>query len=503
MKESELFVNNGEIRLDSPDRVPFRFSVHVLETAGIENGGSLFEVTGLDPGTNQSKTCRYHLNSRDHNAYLDLFGQLALDFGLRIPLNRQPAPTPTFTAAFTEVLRENLSAGMIYGYGDPAVIRVEDPGPTASQPRYYLLATSNDAPDSFPLLRSSNLEDWVFVNYVFPRGRKPAWAADGHLISDYWAPEMHQVGGEFRVYFVARHQHTRELCIGMASSSHPEGPFLAHPEPVLDGNVIDPHILVEEDGTAFLYWKQDNNDLWPGRLNDLLYQHPDLIQQLFPSKDDQMTVSFIQTLWPWARGLEPMERFLVQQVMIEAVISRFAGFYDRLAGLAAGQPQPVQQRIQGVLEVMRTPVYAQPLSPEGTRLVGERTKIIENDLDWEAHLVEGIWVTRQGNKYYLFYAGNDFSTDRYGIGVAIADAPLGPYQKMREPFLQSTPEWWAPGHPSVVTGPDGQPRLFLHAYFPHHAGYKQFRALLSVPVTFTGDRVLLPQAPGRRIYKTG
>jgi arabinan endo-1,5-alpha-L-arabinosidase len=491
MADKAFLTEENEIRLSAPAGVPYPFKINIRQATGVQNGDCVFEIFGKGPQSGVTKTCRYHLDSRDHHSYLDLFGQLAHDFGLRLPQNRQSLATPTFRAAFKEVLRVNSAPGMVYGYGDPAVIRVEE-GP---EPRYYLLATSNDAPDSFPLLRSRNLVDWEFVGYVFPRGQKPAWAADGPQVSDYWAPEMHQVGGEFRVYFVARHRQSRELCIGLARSPHPEGPFYAEPEPLVKGNVIDPHILVEDNGTAFLYWKEDNNDLWPGRLLDLLDEHPALISQLFTGQEKQITASFVLTLWPWARDLEPMERFLVLQVLIEAVISEFGNFYDRLASLTAGQPPGVQQAIQAVLEVMRTPVYAQQLSPGGSELVGERTKIIENDLAWEAHLVEGIWVTRQRSKYYLFYAGNDFSTHLYGIGVAVADAPLGPYRKVPEPFLQSTADWWAPGHPSVATDPKGQPHLFLHAYFPHQAGYKQFRALLSVPVTFQEDRVELPQVP--------
>jgi hypothetical protein len=136
-------------------------------------------------------------------------------------------------------------------------------------------------------------------------------------------------------------------------------------------------------------------------------------------------------------------------------------------------------------------MYAQPLTQDGSGLTGERVKIIENDLDWEAHLVEGMWVTKQGSTYYLFYAGNDFSTDQYGIGVAIADAPLGPYQKMEMPLLRSTEAWWAPGHPSLAIAPDCKPLLFLHAYVPGEAGYKKFRALLAVPVRFTEGAVLV------------
>ena len=44
-------------------------------------------------------------------------------------------------------------------------------------------------------------------------------------------------------------------------------------------------------------------------------------------------------------------------------------------------------------------------------------------------MIEGPFVTLQDGRYWLFYAGNDFSTPSYGIGVAVADHPLGPYTK--------------------------------------------------------------------------
>ncbi|HEX2210849.1 MAG TPA: family 43 glycosylhydrolase, partial [Longimicrobium sp.] len=111
------------------------------------------------------------------------------------------------------------------------------------------------------------------------------------------------------------------------------------------------------------------------------------------------------------------------------------------------------------------------------------------DQPWEAHLIEGVWVARHGGRYYAFYAANDFSTARYGIGVAVADAPLGPYRKRPEPLLRSTAEWWGPGHPSVAQGPDGEPWLFFHAFLPGRTGYNEFRALLAVPLVLDGDDV--------------
>ncbi|MDB5263753.1 MAG: b-xylosidase/arabinofuranosidase, Glycoside Hydrolase Family 43-like protein, partial [Adhaeribacter sp.] len=487
MQSQTNISSENKIILTSPEGVPAGFTVSISNADALNNAPCEIEVTGPKPQTRTPKTQRYHLPDREHHSYLNLFQHLAADFGLRLPQNRRQAATkPAFEAAYRPVLSQNLAPGMRYGYGDPAVIRV-NPNGTGQEVIYYLLVTSNDAPDSFPILRSRNLFDWEFVDYVFPEGNKPVWAADGEFISDYWAPEMHQVGDEFRVYFVARDKHSRELCIGLARSAHPEGPFIPEEKPVLAGNVIDPHLFVQEDGTAFLYWKEDNNDVWPGQLVQLLYENPALIAGVFARSDDQVTACLVVTLWPWVRTLEPMERFLANQVLIEAIIERFLEFYHHLEALVAQQPLPVQQQMRSVLKYMKTPMYAQQLSPDGATVVGNRTKVIENDLAWEAHLVEGMWVTEQAAKYYLFYAGNDFSTDQYGIGVAVADTPLGPYRKMQTSFLRSTADWWAPGHPSVVTALDGKPTMFLHAYFPKQAGYKQFRALLAVPLSFRPD----------------
>lgn len=490
MKNEGLMAKDAEHPVHSPDGTPFKFTVSIRGAAADSMTRS-FKVTGPEPGTGYLQTREYHLHSGEHKSYIKFFQRLSTDFGGRLPRNSRPFSKNTFKAAYRVLLRENKAPGMLYGYGDPAVLRVDD-SPAGGDVWYYLLTTSNDAPDSFPILRSRDLVEWEFVDYVFPRGSKPAWAAEGEFISDYWAPEMHKVRGEFRVYFVARHKNTSELCIGMAKSARPEGPFSAADEPFLAQNVIDPHIFVDNDDTAFLYWKEDNNGVWPGRLSGLLHKHPHFITELFPEMSDQITASFNITLCPWAEEIKPMERFFVEQPLIEAVTSDYPAFHDRLSSLVERQSDAgVRDDIRAVLHVLKTPIHAQELSPDGERLVGERTKIIENDQAWEAHLVEGIWVTEHGGKFYLFYAGNDFSTDQYGIGVAIADSPLGHYHKVPGPFLSSTAEWAGPGHPSVVIGPDGQPQLFLHAYSRGRSGYKEFRYLLAVPIEFQGDRVRL------------
>lgn len=482
---------NNRITLKSMSGAPLTFTVSITPADGTANPARSFEVTAHDPESGSLKTREYHLPDSAHKSYLDFFSNLARDFGTRLPLNRRPVANPVFDATYKVLLTENLAPGMIYGYGDPAVLCLEG-GAYEDDRWYYIVVTSNDAPNSFPIIRSRDLTRWEFVGFVFPEGHKPEWAADGRYVSDFWAPEMHLVDGEFRVYFTARDKNTRELSIGVAKANSPAGPFIASKEPLLAVNTIDPHVFVGDGDATYLYWKKDNNDIWPSRLTHLLYQQRNLIAELFTKKEDQTTASFMQTLWPWIEGLQPIERFLVQQVLIEAVTSTFAEFRHRLAQLLSSHStSDTHNEIQDVLEAMRTPVYAQRLSDDGLRLVGERVKVMENDQTWEAHLIEGMWLAAHSGKYYLFYSGNDFSTSEYGIGVAIADSPFGAFRKMSKPLLRSTKEWSGPGHPSVAIGPDGDPLLFFHAYVPGRTGYKEFRALLTTRIQFEADRVLL------------
>jgi hypothetical protein len=487
MKLENKEVRTGDMMLTSPPGTPCPFAIIIRKAWPTDQMACSFEIKSTGAQVDATKERTYVLDNRDHIAYLDFFEELSKDFGLRLALNRKPEKRKEFNATYREVLTHNVSPGMLYGYGDPAVIKVNEHPNGAGG--YFLLTTSNDAPNSFPILFSEDLVEWQFVDYVFPEGNKPLWASDGEGQSDYWAPEMHKVKNEYRIYFVAREKVNLELCIGVARAVKPDGPFYADDLPLLRGNVIDPHLFVENDA-AFLYWKEDNNDIWPRLLLDLLYDHPEMVSQLFNEKEDLIAVSFIVSLWPWVRLLEPMERFQAIQLFIEIITSDYTVYYDRMKVIAETTLH-LKEKLISILNYMKTPVFAQQLSADGSAIIGERIRILENDLAWEAHLVEGIWITKQGEKYYLFYAGNDFSTSHYGIGVAIGDSPIGPFKKMPKQLLQSTRDWWAPGHPSLVHTPDGQTELFLHAFFPGKAGYKQFRALLSIQLQFTGEGVYI------------
>lgn len=416
----------------------------------------------------------YGLGEGEQHNYLDLYESVARDFGTRMPRNRSQAARVVFEAPYQPILTENVSPDILYGYGDPAVLRADD--------HYYLFVTSNDAPNAFPILRSSDLKTWERAGFVFPEGSTPEWAAAGPHQSDYWAPEVQRIGDRYVLCFAARGR-DGALSIGLATAPAPDGPYAPLERPLIEGGVIDAHIFLDGE-TPLLFWKEDSNDLWPGLLAELLRQRGDLASQLFSSEPDVLTASLTQVLWPWIGSLDPMERFFALQPLIEAVTENFSAVRAGLAALGG-------ERERAVLDAMRTPIFAQRLSADGLDLVGERHVVMVNDLEWEGHLIEGPWVTRQQDLYYLFYAGNDFSTAEYGIGVAMAGNIFGPYRKMEQPLLRSTKEWAGPGHPSMALAQDGSPRLFFHAFQPGHAGYKEFRALLSVGLEFGPEGVAI------------
>jgi hypothetical protein len=239
----------------------------------------VFRVVGEAASNGQLITREYQLSGIQPSDYLDLFEAIAGDFGTRLPLHRAPQKRTHFEARYSELLTYNLCPEILYGYGDPAIFLANISNGARDELWYYLTCTFNDAPHCFPLIRSRDLTTWEARGFNFPYGQTPVWAGVGKDIADFWAPEIHQIGGEFRAYFVARESGRDTLCIGAATATSVEGPYAADAAPLLQGDRIDPHVFVDGD-TPYLYWKEDSNAYWPVHLTDLLAGYPRLISQL-------------------------------------------------------------------------------------------------------------------------------------------------------------------------------------------------------------------------------
>jgi beta-xylosidase len=114
-----------------------------------------------------------------------------------------------------------------------------------------------------------------------------------------------------------------------------------------------------------------------------------------------------------------------------------------------------------------TPIWLQRLRDDGLALVGERKEILRNDVPWEGAVVEGPYVLRRGEYYYLFYSGAACCGRgcNYALGVARARAMQGPWEKAPgNPILAGNDAWRCPGHGSIVSDPEGRSWLLYHAY---------------------------------------
>jgi hypothetical protein len=451
----------------------------------------------IDVGAD-GRSCSYFVPTATQQDFNAFFRELSHDFGTRMPhVYSRASERPAAAFPWRPLLTENVHPQILVGYGDPAVMKTDE--------GWWLVATSNDAPDAFPILYSSDLKGWEPKGFIFPAGHQPAWAATGRNAADFWAPEMVRVGSEYWTVFTAR-QINNALAIGLARAPSPVGPWVDNGEslvtgkpvdttglgfdesqPQMSGGVIDSHLFLGPDGDRYLFWKDDTNGIWPRPLAMLLREHPELIEPLFATEADRRTASFAAAIVPWANAQRPMTRFFLMQPIIEAALDNWKQVRTILSdfGLAATT----------IVDALTTPIRAQLIAEDGRSLTGENTIVLANDQDWEGHLIEGPFVTFQQGRYWLFYAGNDFSTPAYGIGVAVADHPLGPYTKQPEPLLRSTREWVAPGHASVAPGIDGKPQLFFHAFHPGTGGYNAFRALLTVGLRFTRDSVEVTELP--------
>jgi len=132
-----------------------------------------------------------------------------------------------------------------------------DPGVLQVNNTFFAYTTSGDNSVIFPIHVSVDLVNWNTQGSVFNSSTQPSWA-----VSDFWAPEVHVVGVQYNVYFVARNKQG-QLCVGVGSSVSPLGPFLALDSPLIQSSnisigSIDPHLFMERM-QPILYWKLDGN----------------------------------------------------------------------------------------------------------------------------------------------------------------------------------------------------------------------------------------------------
>src|SRR6266545_2795267 len=149
------------------------------------------------------------------------------------------------------------------------------------------------------------------------------------------------------------------------------------------------------------------------------------------------------------------------------LVSQDAGSIDPMAVTDEKGERCLVWKEDGNSRKLPTVIWAQTLSDDGASLVGERKELIRNDAPWEGAVVEGPFVLRRGERFYLFYSGSGCCGRgcAYAMGVARSRSLFGPWEKNpANPILAGNEHWRCPGHGSIVTDDRGRYFLLYHAY---------------------------------------
>ena len=78
---------------------------------------------------------------------------------------------------------------------------------------------------------------------------------------------------------------------------------------------------------------------------------------------------------------------------------------------------------------------------------------------------EGPAVFKHSGLYYMVYSGNHYENQGYGVGVATATSPMGPWTKYADnPILCKPGSLVGTGHCSVLTDLNGNMKMVFHAH---------------------------------------
>jgi arabinan endo-1,5-alpha-L-arabinosidase len=156
-------------------------------------------------------------------------GQMPVGLNRKIPLYQNPVYDQDFP--------------------DPTVIRARDGF-------YYSYATQTNVGGVWrntQVARSSDLEHWEYIGDALPV--KPAWA---NQTQNFWAPHVSEEGSTYYMYYSADPNSRTGLCLAVATSSSPAGPFTDKGSPLLCGSGfvnIDPMQFDDSvTGKKYLYW---------------------------------------------------------------------------------------------------------------------------------------------------------------------------------------------------------------------------------------------------------
>ncbi|CAA9495985.1 MAG: GH43_3 / GH43 / GH43_30 / GH43_8 / GH43_ 31 / GH43_5 / GH43_33 / GH43_9 / GH43_4 / GH43_6 / G H43_34 / GH43_10 / GH43_13 / GH43_11 / GH43_32 / GH4 3_1 / GH43_29 / GH43_12 / GH43_14 / GH43_7 [uncultured Sphingomonas sp.] len=287
-------------------------------------------------------------------------------------------------------------------------------------------------------------------------------------------------------------------CLAATSCVAPATRTATYQNPVLDTDFPDPAVIRAADGLFYVYATQGgdpNRNIQVARSADLVRWQ--MIGDALPTKPGW--ASRTQDFWaPDVREANGIYYLYYSAKPDVALTDKARGLC--LAVATARQPQgpfvdsgrPLQCG-EGFINIDPFafddpatgkrllywgsgfgPIKVQELSPDRISFApgSEPVDLVpviktENPAEYQ-RLVEGAWVIRRGDYYYLFYSGDNCCGPKahYAAMVARSRSATGPFEIRPRPLylvVEADEHWNAPGHNSVVSDDAGQDWILYHA----------------------------------------
>lgn len=148
---------------------------------------------------------------------------------------------PIITDQFTADPTARVFEGKIYMYPShdiPSVITHTDGSPWFSMPDYHVFS-------------SEDLTTWTDHGVILRQEDVPWGKPDAYAM---WAPDCVYKDGKYYFYFPDAPSSGFGFGIGVAVADRPFGPFTPQAEPIKGVFGIDPCVLIDDDGTSYIYW---------------------------------------------------------------------------------------------------------------------------------------------------------------------------------------------------------------------------------------------------------
>lgn len=173
----------------------------------------------------------------------------------------------------SEPLTDNIDFELLnqHAVSQPLIgnIFTADPSAHVFEGKIYVYVSHDiDAGDAFDDLGSHfAMEDYHVISMETPDGKAKDEGLALHVNEvpwadrQMWAPDAAFKNGKYYLFFPAKNQEG-VFHIGVATSSRPQGPFIAEEKPIQGSFSIDPAVFKDEDGSHYMYF----GGIWGGQL---------------------------------------------------------------------------------------------------------------------------------------------------------------------------------------------------------------------------------------------